>query len=213
MCTLHIRSEVLYQEFAIEGTDCLAYGHAYGEGGWLISCDDISIFTAIKKNFNDQNSRFDAVLANMPHSPCPMSLSTWARPPIVTSLRFRREGDGAGVLRASARLTVRSRTRSQAPTCPPPASTPHQCRSASNFSTPITPPRGSICTWEHTHQLGKPHCALMEELSDMDASRAGNLGEHRAQFDARGNQRSCVGATLSGVSVPRSLSRSQRKRA
>ncbi|TDX76170.1 diguanylate cyclase/phosphodiesterase [Neorhizobium sp. R1-B] len=64
------RSEVSSHDISADGRVILLTTTPMAEGGWMITCDDISALANIKKDLADQNSRFDAALANMPHGLC-----------------------------------------------------------------------------------------------------------------------------------------------
>lgn len=64
------RSGVLSHEISADGRVILLTTTPVSEGGWMVTCDDISALANIKKDLADQNSRFDAALANMPHGLC-----------------------------------------------------------------------------------------------------------------------------------------------
>lgn len=64
------RSTLLRQEISVGGRIVSLTSTPVDDGGWLIGCDDISALASIKKDLADQNRRFDAALANMPHGLC-----------------------------------------------------------------------------------------------------------------------------------------------
>ncbi|MBY3026981.1 putative bifunctional diguanylate cyclase/phosphodiesterase [Rhizobium leguminosarum] len=64
------RSNLLHQEISIGNRTISITSTPLDGGGWLISFDDISALTSLKKNLAAQNSRFEAALANMPHGLC-----------------------------------------------------------------------------------------------------------------------------------------------
>lgn len=61
------RSTTLRREISIGSRVILLTTAPIEEGGWLVTCDDISALATIRRDLADQNSRFDAALANMPH--------------------------------------------------------------------------------------------------------------------------------------------------
>ncbi len=63
-------STLFYQEISIGERIVSLTSTPVDDGGWLISCDDISALASIRKDMADQNRRFDAALANMPHGLC-----------------------------------------------------------------------------------------------------------------------------------------------
>ncbi|MCJ9672056.1 MULTISPECIES: bifunctional diguanylate cyclase/phosphodiesterase [unclassified Neorhizobium] len=64
------RSSSFYQEISIGDRTISVASIPLDEGGWLMSCDDISVLTSLKKDLAAQNSRFESALANMPHGLC-----------------------------------------------------------------------------------------------------------------------------------------------
>ncbi|MFA1674088.1 putative bifunctional diguanylate cyclase/phosphodiesterase [Rhizobium mongolense] len=64
------RSTLFYQEISVGERIVSLTSTPVDDGGWLISCDDISALASIRKDMADQNRRFDAALANMPHGLC-----------------------------------------------------------------------------------------------------------------------------------------------
>jgi diguanylate cyclase (GGDEF)-like protein len=64
------RSTLFYQEISVGDRIVSLTSTPVDDGGWLISCDDISALASIRKDMADQNRRFDAALANMPHGLC-----------------------------------------------------------------------------------------------------------------------------------------------
>lgn len=63
-------STLFYQEISVGDRIVSLTSTPVDDGGWLISCDDISALASIRKDMADQNRRFDAALANMPHGLC-----------------------------------------------------------------------------------------------------------------------------------------------
>ncbi|AJD44755.1 EAL domain-containing protein [Rhizobium sp. SEMIA 4085] len=63
-------STLFYQEISIGERIVSLTSTPVDDGGWLVSCDDISALASIRKDMADQNRRFDAALANMPHGLC-----------------------------------------------------------------------------------------------------------------------------------------------
>ncbi|APO79245.1 GGDEF/EAL domain-containing protein (plasmid) [Rhizobium etli 8C-3] len=64
------RSTLLHQEICVGERIVSLTSTPVDDGGWLISCDDVSALASIRKDMADQNRRFDAALANMPHGLC-----------------------------------------------------------------------------------------------------------------------------------------------
>ncbi|MEX2744281.1 putative bifunctional diguanylate cyclase/phosphodiesterase [Rhizobium mongolense] len=64
------RSTLFYQEISVGDRIVSLTSTPVDDGGWLISCDDISALASIRRDMADQNRRFDAALANMPHGLC-----------------------------------------------------------------------------------------------------------------------------------------------
>ncbi|MBB4273158.1 putative bifunctional diguanylate cyclase/phosphodiesterase [Rhizobium mongolense] len=64
------RPTLFYQEISVGDRIVSLTSTPVDDGGWLISCDDISALASIRKDMADQNRRFDAALANMPHGLC-----------------------------------------------------------------------------------------------------------------------------------------------
>lgn len=70
------RSTTLRREISIGGRVILLTTAPIEEGGWLVTCDDISALATIRRDLADQISRFDAALANMPHGLCMFDAET-----------------------------------------------------------------------------------------------------------------------------------------
>ncbi|MDI6838327.1 MAG: PAS-domain containing protein, partial [Rhizobiaceae bacterium] len=70
------RSTTLRREISIGSRVILLTTAPIEEGGWLVTCDDISALATIRRDLADQNSRFDAALANMPHGLCMFDAET-----------------------------------------------------------------------------------------------------------------------------------------
>ncbi|APO71141.1 GGDEF/EAL domain-containing protein (plasmid) [Rhizobium gallicum] len=64
------RSTLFYQEISVGERIVSLTSTPVDDGGWLISCDDISALASLRKDMADQNRRFDVALANMPHGLC-----------------------------------------------------------------------------------------------------------------------------------------------
>jgi diguanylate cyclase (GGDEF)-like protein len=60
----------LHHEVSIGGRSICLTSVPLSEGGWLISCNDVSTLTNVRRDLAEQNARFDAALANMPHGLC-----------------------------------------------------------------------------------------------------------------------------------------------
>ncbi|PZM15054.1 EAL domain-containing protein [Rhizobium tubonense] len=67
---LHTCLTPFHQEVVVDGRVVLMTSIPTSDGGWLITFDDISALSGMKKELADQNSRFDAALSNMPHGLC-----------------------------------------------------------------------------------------------------------------------------------------------
>lgn len=59
-----------HEEVVVDGRVVLMTSIPTSDGGWLITFDDVSALSGMKKELADQNSRFDAALGNMPHGLC-----------------------------------------------------------------------------------------------------------------------------------------------
>jgi diguanylate cyclase (GGDEF)-like protein len=64
------QSTVLHQEIAVGERMVSLTSTPVDGGGWLVSCEDISALSRVKKDLAEQNNRLDAALGNMPHGLC-----------------------------------------------------------------------------------------------------------------------------------------------